>query len=301
MKSLLASICFIFTQVVAAQTVCIPHIFAAEDIEASYQRVNEEKIAELAAVQKDYADFFEQVRSKKSRDNKIELTNAFVDASAAAFIIHKGVSMFKMATITKIIASGSQGGEELFELEDIISDNNEDFRGKMRKFVQGLGDDQKADLRKRLGKKYEDKVVKTFEGPKQLLAAVEKFADDTEDGGFGKTVKDTIKGWFNVPERFKKWLDSLKDMPFGQKLKKIVTTSAGKVGFASMLLAAPLAIYINIAKISEQQRLVHLTAAQDKVMKQALVLELFLHQKSFTELAATRALMHPKAVCPPTT
>lgn len=297
MKSLIALICFIFAQSVTAQTICIPRAFAEEDVVASYEKMNEEKRAELAAVQKEYAEFAEQVRSKKSRDNKIELTNAFVDAAGAAYFIHFGLKMFEMKTIMSILASNP------VVILDLLDPDNSpaELKTNLRKHIQGLDDEKKAALRKSLGKKYEDKIVNKFSDVGSFIKAMEDFGDKADDDGFGTAFKAKIKEHFNIPKRFKNWLDGLKDLKFGEQMKKIVFTAGKKIGFASAILVIPLGIYVNISKINEQQRLVQLTAEQDKVMKQALLLELFLNQKSFAELAATRAQMQPERVCQPAT
>ncbi len=297
MKSLIALICFIFAQSVTAQTTCIPRAFAEEDVVASYEKMNEEKRAELAAVQKEYAEFAEQVRTKKSRDNKIELTNAFVDAAGAAYFIHMGLKVFELRTMVSLLAS------DLTALMQSVSPGNspEEFKTNLRNYVRGLDDQKKSLLRKQLGKKYEDKIVNRFSDATSFIKAVVDFGDKADDEGFGKTFKAKLKEHFNIPKRVQSWLDNLKDLAFGEKMKKMVFTAGKKIGFASAILVIPLGIYVNIAKINEQQRLVQLTAEQDKVMKQALLLELFLNQKSFAELAATRAKLQPDRVCPPTT
>ena len=296
MKSLMVGICFIFAQTAMAQTACIPRSFAQEDVAATYEAMNEAKIAELAAVQREYAEFADQVRSKKSRDNKIELTNAFVDAAGAAYFIHMGVKLFEMRTMVSLLASDP---EALFRAIS-FSDDPQNFKANLRNYIQGLDDTKKATLRKQLGKKYEDKIVRRFDDAKSFAKAVSDFGDKADEQGFGKTFKAKIKEHLNIPKRFKNWLDSLKELAFGEKMKKMVFTAGKKIGFASAIMIIPLGIYVNISKISEQQRLVQLTAEQDKVMKQALMLELFLNQKSFAELAATRAQLQPNRVCPPT-
>ena len=297
MKSLIALICFIFAQSVTAQTTCIPRTFAEEDVVISYEKMNEEKIAELAAVQKEYADFAEQVRTKKSRDNKIELTNAFVDAAGAAYFIHMGLKAFELKTMTNLLSSDP---EEV--LDGLAPDSSPaEFKTNLRNYIQNLDDTRKTAIRKSLGKNYEDKILNRFSDANSFIKAVVDFGDKADDEGFGKTFKAKLKEHFNIPKRVQSWLDNLKDLAFGEKMKKMVFTAGKKIGFASAILVIPLGIYVNIAKINEQQRLVQLTAEQDKVMKQALLLELFLNQKSFAELAATRAKLQPDRVCPPTT
>ena len=295
MKSLIVGICFIFAQAAAAQATCIPRTFAEEDAIASYEKMSEEKRAELAAVQKEYAEFAEQVSSKKSRDNKIELTNAFVDAAGAAYFIHFGLKMFEMRTILGLLTGDIEG----FMDSIMDADNPEQFKTNLRNYVRNLDDTKKAALRKQLGKKYETKIVNRFDNVNSLGKAMADFGAKADDKGFGAAFKAKIKEHFNVPKRFQNWLNNLKDLTFGEKMKKMVFTAGKKIGFASALLVIPLGIYVNIAKINEQQRLVQLTAEQDKVMKQALLLELFLNQKSFAELAATRAQLQPNMVCPP--
>ena len=249
MKSLIALICFIFAQSVTAQTICIPRTFAEEGVVASYEKMNEEKRAELAKVQKDYTELAEQVRTKKSRDNKIEITNAFVDAAGMVWLIHNAVVMRQMSSL----AFASE--EELIE---------------------------------KYGKNYEKKVAKLQARGKRM-----NYIFSGEDKNFVtrflKAKSDQLKNWFKA----------LKNMSFVKQVGEIIAASASKIGVTSALLLLPLGIYVTVIKIKEQQRLVQLTAEQDKVMKQALLLELFLNQKSFAELAATRAQRQPNMVCPP--
>ena len=63
----------------------------------------------------------------------------------------------------------------------------------------------------------------------------------------------------------------------------------------------PLGVYIWMSRLKEEQRMTKLTGKQDKVMKQALMFDVFVNQKSFAELAATRAKLHPELVYPPAT
>lgn len=298
MKSLVAGLCFISAQAVTAQSTCIPRTFAEEDIVASYEKINADKRAELAAVQKEYANFAEQVRTKKSRDNKIELTNAFADAAGIAYLVHKGMEVFQYKTVLSIIATDGNVFDTLDDLDFLKEDDPAAFKGKFRNYIRNLDESKKGMLRKSFGKKYEDKVVNMFGNAEDVMASIEKFVDKADDAGTKKALTASIKGYFNVPKRFTDWLKSLKDLSFVEQMKKTVFTVGKKIGFASVVAMVPLGAYVGLIKIQEQQRLVQLTAEQDKIMKQALLLELLLNQKSFAELAATRAQLNPEAVCP---
>ena len=286
MKRLIVGICFVSTQIATAQTPCIPRNFAEEDVATSYAEMSDTKRAELAAVQKEYAEFAEQVRAKKGRDNRIELTNAFVDAAAAAYLIHGGIKIFKIKEVSSILFSNTNFGVTLGATGDVAT------------AIEMLDDGQKQKLQKILGKNYKQKVIDL---QKKLINKADDLEDvisTAEQDGLGGTIKRFFK---SRPEKFKNWVASLKEMAFGSQVKEIVAASAKKLGLTSTILAIPLGVYVTIAKIKEQQRLVQLTAEQDKVMKQALLLELFLNQKSFAELAATRAKLHPDKVCPAST
>ena len=299
MKNLVASLCFIFAQAVTAQSTCIPRTFAEEGIVASYEKINTDKIAELAAAQKEYANFAEQVRTKKSTDNKIELTNAFVDAAGIAYLVHKGMKAFQYNTVISVIAGGSNYIDDVMEtFIELADDDPAVFRNNFRNYIGNLGETKKGILKKQFGKKYEDKVVNMFDNARDLLAGVKKFLSKADDVGTKEALTTAIKGRLNVPKRFTNWLKSLKDLSFVEQMKKTVFTVGKKIGFTSTIAMVPLGAYVGLIKIQEQQRLVQLTAEQDKVMKQALLLELFLNQKSFSELAATRAQLNPDAVCP---
>lgn len=299
MKSLVASLCFIFAQAIAAQSTCIPRTFAEEGIVASYEKINADKRAELAAVQKEYANLAEQVRTKKSTDNKIELTNAFVDAAGIAYLVHKGMKAFQYNTVISVIAGGSNSIDDVMEtFIELADDDPAVFRNNFRNYIGNLDETKKGILKKQFGKKYEDKVVNMFDNARDLLAGVKKFLSKADDVGTKEALTTAIKGRLNVPKRFTNWLKSLKDLSFVEQMKKTVFTVGKKIGFTSTIAMVPLGAYVGLIKIQEQQRLVQLTAEQDKVMKQALLLELFLNQKSFSELAATRAQLNPDAVCP---
>lgn len=299
MKSLVASLCFIFAQAIAAQSTCIPRTFAEEGIVASYEKINADKRAELAAVQKEYANLAEQVRTKKSTDNKIELTNAFVDAAGIAYLVHKGMKAFQYNTVISVIAGGSNSIDDVMEtFIELADDDPAVFRNNFRNYIRNLDETKKGILKKQFGKKYEDKVVNMFDNARDLLAGVKKFLSKADDVGTKEALTTAIKGRLNVPKRFTNWLKSLKDLSFVEQMKKTVFTVGKKIGFTSTIAMVPLGAYVGLIKIQEQQRLVQLTAEQDKVMKQALLLELFLNQKSFSELAATRAQLNPDAVCP---
>ena len=292
--------CFVVTvasQKTVAQPTCIPSVFADQDIEASYEKMTKEKTAELAALQKEYADFANQVQTKKGRDNKIELANAFIDAAGAAYIIHTGIKIVEYKTIGDVVFPGfykALTADEIGELGD-----PQKFRQALRKHIQGLDENKKSILRKQLGKNYENKIIKRFAGFEELEQGFEKFTDNMDDLGTKSAIGTLIKEKINIPKRLKNWFKELKDLPLGDKAKNIISTSAKKVGFSSMILMGPLFIYIVVARTNEQQRLVQLSAEQDKVVKQALVLEMLLAQKSFANLAATRARLQPNKVCPP--
>ena len=249
MKSLIALICFILANVATAQSTCIPRVFAEDDAVANYAKISEEKQAELAKVQKDYAELTDQVQRKKSTDSKIELMNAFVDGAAMVWLIHYSVGMAQMPLVT-------------FASEE--------------------------ELIKKFGENYKEKTAK-------LVARAQRIGYIT-GGEDGNLVTRFLKA---KSAQLKDWFKALKDMSFTKQAGEVIAASASKVGVVSTLLALPLGIYVAILKIKEQQRLVQLTAEQDKLMKQALLLELFLNQKSFAELAATRAKLQPNRVCPP--
>ena len=295
MKSLVAGLCFIFAQAVTAQSTCIPRTFAEGDIVASYEKVNADKIAELAARQKEYANFAEQVRTKKSTDNKIELTNAFVDAAAISYTVH-----YFMKKVNKSTMFDSFTGDDLYVLNEGVNydDDSAKIRNKLSENIKNIDDATKAKLRKKFGKKYENKVVNMIVNAKDSAAGMDDFIDQVEEEGTKKTLVAKLKERLNIPKRLKGWFKSLKGLSFAEQMKKTVFTVGKKLGFTSMVAALPLGAYVGLIKIQEQQRLVQLTAEQDKVMKQALLLELFLNQKSFAELAATRAQLNPDAVCP---
>ena len=284
MKSLIALICFILANAATAQSTCIPSTFAEDDVVVDYEEMNAEKIAELAAVQKEYADFAEQVRGKKSRDNKIELTNAFVDAAGMAYLIHAGVRMFK----TKGVFSVLRG--------DLLAVTMSGGDPDLKEVLKNLDDTKKAELKKILGKNYEAKTLKLQASMEKQLAGIVDLLETADEEGKKSMIRKLFTGKI---DKLKSWWEALKDMNFLKQTSEVMAASAKQIGFASLLLAVPLGVYVSIAKIKEQQRLVQLTAEQDKVMKQALLLEMFLNQKSFAELAATRAKLQPNRVCPP--
>lgn len=293
MKSLVAGLCFISAQAVTAQSICIPRTFAEEDIVASYEKINADKRAELAAVQKEYANFAEQVRTKKSTDSKFELTGAFADAAAIAYIVNK------LAKAAKDAALNSTLGDDLYILEaevDKMGDSAEELRKKFSNNIKNIDDKTKEKLQKQFGKKYEKKVVNIKVNSIITERDPHSFANQLKN----HDLKKALAGRFKITERFSRWIKSLKGLSFVEQMKKTVFTVGKKIGFASMIAALPLGAYLGIIKMQEQQRLVQLTAEQDEVMKQALLLELFLNQKSFAELAATRAQLNPEAVCPST-
>ena len=296
MKNLVASLCFIFAQAVTAQSTCIPRTFAEEGIVASYEKINTDKIAELAAAQKEYANFAEQVRTKKSTDNKIELTNAFVDAAGIVYVVH---SLLKMAHGEMLASALTYNEKEALRKglnEEAYS--AEELREKFSDNIKDIDNETKEKLQKKFGKKYEKKVVNILVDEEVANAKSQADFIQASTQSTKKSLIAKLKARLNVPKRFRGWLSSLKDLPFSEKMKKTVFTVGKKIGFASTIAMVPLGTYVGLIKIQEQQRLVQLTAEQDKVMKQALLLELFLNQKSFAELAATRAQLNPDAVCP---
>ena len=143
------------------------------------------------------------------------------------------------------------------------------------------------ELIKKFGENYQEKVSKL-----QARLTRQTYILSGEDGNifsrFLKAKSDQLKNWFKA----------FKDMAFSKQVGEVIAAGVSKIGVTSALLMLPLGIYVAIIKIKEQQRLVQLTAEQDKVMKQALLLELFLNQKSFAELAATRAKLQPQRICP---
>lgn len=265
----------IFISRVALAEVCIPREFAVEGVTANYEKLTAEKKDELAKVQKEYAEFIAEVEDKKKFANRMEITNAFVDAAGMAYLIHWWVDNMKAAKDAKEFAELSAKAIDPNTLETNLTKLTEEERQKFKR------------LRKNV-EKIQEKVGKLESGVEGLMDAGEK------DGAKG-VIKRLVAGRV---EKFENWIKNLKEMKIGGKVKEIFFASVKKIGFTSVLLALPLGTYVYYSRYKEQQRLVELTANQDKVMKQALLFEMFVSQKSFAELAATRAKLHPEKVCP---
>ena len=266
MKNLLLATCAVFSHVALAD-VCIPHEFAVEGVSANYEKITEEERIKLADVQKEYAELMQVVQDKKGTSNQLEILNAFVDAAGMIFILHS--MMGQRPDLQKKIKDAKRAGD------------SETFNKAVME--------------------YHDSVMNKPFSKETLPESFLKIVDDARDGDL--SVSQKIKNFFKRRiEVFKAWTKDLKAISsWGGKAKEMLFFSMKKIGFVSAIAAMPLGAYIWMSRLKEEQRMTKLTGKQDKVMKQALMFDVFVNQKSFAELAATRAKMHPERVCPPAT
>lgn len=266
MKNLLLATCAVFSHVALAD-VCIPHEFAVEGVSANYEKITEEERIKLADVQKEYAELMQIVQDKKGTSNQMEILNAFVDAAGMIFILH--TMMVKRPDLYKKMKDAERAG---------------DGRAAMKAYQE-----------------YESAVMnKPFSKetiPESFVKIIEN--ESASDLSASQKIKHFFKRRIDV---FKAWTKDLKAISsWGGKAKEMLFYSMKKIGFVSAIAAMPLGVYIWMSRLKEEQRMTKLTGKQDKVMKQALMFDVFVNQKSFAELAATRAKMHPERVCPPAT
>ncbi len=267
MANLLLSIgiASVFAQQALAST-CIPHQFALEGVVVDYEKLTDEGRQDLARAQKEYAELLETVRKKKDTDNVFELSNAFVDSAALMFMLHKAMQPMKEIGLEKAIEKARKAGDK--QKISRLTKKLSDFQAKL---------DNPA-----------------YEGMSESLENISE-----EGKGFKKWLSAFFKRRLEV---FKAWVTELKGTKsvWGQA-KEALFFSMKKIGFVSFIAMVPMGAYIWLSRTKEQQRLIELTGEQDKVMKQALLFEMFTSQKSFAELAATRAKLSPEKVCPPST
>ena len=249
----------------ALADVCIPREFAVEGVSANYEKLTDEERIKLADIQKEYAELMQKVREKKDASNKVELVNAFVDAAGMIFWLHMTMENMKPYVMASAIDKAKEAGDNDKAVK--LVKQLEEFKKRRNRFAN--------------------------EGIVNSIAAV-----DGEES-FMKGVRAFFKRRIEV---LRAWVTDLKGISsWAGKAKEMLFFSMKKIGFVSSMAMLPMGAYIWMSRIKEEQRLTELTGEQDKVMKQALMLDMFISQKSFAELAATRAKLQPDRVCPPTT
>ena len=269
MKNLLLATCVIFSQAALAE-VCIPREFAAEGVSANYEKITAEEGDKLADIQKSYAELMQKVREKKDASNKLELVNAFVDAAGMIFWLHTMMENMRPQALATAIEKAEKAGD---------SDKVAKLAKQLKKLTERMG---------RLANE-------------SIIISLDDISSSTDLAG--QSVMQHVRAFFEYRIKvFKAWVTDLKGITsWAGKAKEMFFFSMKKIGFVSIIMMVPMGAYIWMSRIKEEQRLTALTSEQDKVMKQAMLFELFVSQKSFAELAATRAQLQPDRVCPPTT
>ena len=230
MKNTMVLACIFISRVALAE-VCIPREFAAEDVTVNYEKLTTEKKDELAKVQKEYAEFMAEVEQKKKFANRVEITNAFVDAAGMAYLIHWWVDKMKAVKDVK---------EYQIILEKARDPNTYEID------LTKLTDDEKQKFAE-LGKKSDEIKEKIS----KLESGVESLIDSGEKDGAKGVIKKLVDGRV---DKFKNWVKNLKEMKVGGKVKEIFFASVKKIGFTAALLALPLGTYVYYSRYTEQQR-----------------------------------------------